>query len=623
MKDTKDREKNKDKTKKSKEANAKVEETVFLESEITRDLKANIELFDAELGVGIGFDIDKRVMEIAGRQIAMYYVNGFTRDLDVLQIMRALDEFEQDCEKKGNFDIDDLIDHRLYYLQISKEKNVRQIYYHLLSGRAILLIDGEIEAVAIEAREFPARSPEEPDIERVVRGSRDGFNEVIVSNTALIRRRIRDPRLRFKLMQVGRRSQTDVVVAYIEDIANPNMVKEVVDRIERVDVDGLPMAEKSLEEFITRGDWNPFPQVRYTERPDVSAMHLLEGHVLIMVDTSPSVMITPSTYFHHLEHAEEYRQNAPVGFYLRIIRYLAVVTSVFLLPLWLMFALDPTLLPPFLEFIGPEEAGAIPLVLQVIAAEAGLDMIRMAAIHTPSPLATALGLIAAFMIGDVAIDVGLFHPEIILYLALAAVGTFATPSYELGQTNRLVRIFLVIMVALFSWIGFIIGVLALAVLVMRSKSFGKPYFWPLAPINWRMIPVGLLRSPMPSKRWRPDILDPIDPDRLPEAYAGAVGGASGAEQTIAEGRDPEKNKGKDQSEVTSDRQQEKSTVKERAKKIETKNKESKKIEKKKIKPLLVRTIINKGQNGLESPRWRVHRRGLWSYHKNPRGGGEH
>ncbi|QGG49265.1 spore germination protein [Heliorestis convoluta] len=617
-----------------------MKETVYKEEEITADLETNILQFDGELGVGVGFDIDKRVMTIAGRKMAMYYVNGFTRDLDVLQIMRALDEYEQDCEKKGDFNLDDLVDHRLYYLQVSKEKNIRQIYYHLLSGRSILMIDGEKEAIAIEAREFPARSPEEPDTERVVRGSRDGFNEVIVCNTALIRRRIRDPRLRFKLMQVGRRSQTDVVVAYIEDIANPNIVKEVVDRIEKVDVDGLPMGEKSLEEFITRGDWNPFPQVRYTERPDVSSMHLLEGHVLIMVDTSPSVMIAPATYFHHLEHAEEYRQNAPVGLYLRIIRYLAVFTSVFLLPLWIMFALNPDLLPPFLAFIGPEEQGQIPLVLQVIAAEAGLDMIRMAAIHTPSPLATALGLIAAFMIGDVAIDVGLFHPEIILYLALAAVGTFATPSYELGQTNRLVRIFLILLVALFSWIGFVLGVLALLALVMRSKSFGKPYFWPIAPMNFKMIPVGLLRAPMPSKRWRPTILDPIDSDRLPEAYAGAAGGASGDEQAVAEGRKPEEGK-EEQRPADLQAKEEKSQKPETSKeKVEIPSEESQATkerkeekEEKTVKPLFIRSIIKKGQTGLDYKkwrddqknglRWRLRRRGLWTSEKNSCGGEEH
>lgn len=480
--------------------------------------------FDAELGVDVGFDIACRKMELAGRKMAMYYINGFTKDLDMLQIMRSLDEYERDCEKSGEFSLDHLVDRRLMYLQVSRESKIRKIFYHILSGRIAILFDGEQEAVLVEARQFPARQPEEPDIERVVRGSRDGFTESLVTNTALIRRRLRDPRLRFKLVQVGRRSQTDIAIAYIEDIANPHLVKDIVERIQNIEIDGLPMAEKTVEEFITQGDWNPYPRVRYTERPDVSAMHLMEGHVLILVDTSPSVMIAPVTVFHHLEHAEEYRQNAPVGIYLRIVRYAAVFASLFILPLWVMFALNPASLPPALAFIGPKEAGKVPLILQVLTAEIGLDMVRMAAIHTPSPLATALGLIAAFMIGEVAIDVGLFHPEIILYMAVAAVGTFATPSYELGQANRLVRLFLLVMVAFFGWPGFLVALTAIVALILRTQSFGKPYFWPVAPTDAKMIPLALFRTPVPAKRLRPTILDPIDPDRLPDTFAGTSGG---------------------------------------------------------------------------------------------------
>ncbi|MZP28415.1 spore germination protein [Heliobacterium undosum] len=512
--------------KKQEQTKKELRQTVLSEEELVADLKTNILQMNSELGVNVGFDIACREMEIAGRKTAMYYVNGFTKDLDLLQIMKSLDAFEKEAKDKGAFDIDRLMDHHLFYLQVTTEAKLRQVYYHILSGRVAFLFDGEKKAIVVEARQMPGRQPQEPDIERVVRGSRDGFTETIVTNTALIRRRVRDPRLRFKLLQVGRRSQTDVAVAYIEDIASPELVQEITDRINAVDIDGLPMAEKTLEEFLTQGDWNPYPRVRYTERPDVAAMHLFEGHVLVLVDTSPSVMIAPVTVFHHLEHAEEYRQNAPVGVFLRMVRYAAIFASLFILPLWLMYAINPALLPPWLAFIGPKEMGSVPIVGQVLIAEVGLDMLRMAAVHTPSPLATALGLIAAFMIGEVAIEVGLFNPEIILYLAVAAVGTFATPSYELGQANRLIRLFLIVMVAIFGLPGLLVGIAAFLALVMRTKSFGRPYFWPIAPTNAKMIPVALLRAPVPAKRLRPQLLDPIDPDRLPDPYAGSAGGAT-------------------------------------------------------------------------------------------------
>src|SRR5690606_28264481 len=177
------------------------------------------------------------------------------------------------------------------------------------------------------------------------------------------------------------------------------------------DTDGLPMAEKSIEEYISGRHWNPYPMVRYTERPDTAATHLYEGHVCIIVDGSPSDIITPTTFWHHLQHAEEYRNKPLVGAYLRFVRFLAAWASIFLLPLWYLFAIEPQLLPDALSYIGPNDTGELPLVVQFLMIELGLDILRMAAIHTPSALATALGLVAALMIGQVAVEVGLFINE--------------------------------------------------------------------------------------------------------------------------------------------------------------------------------------------------------------------
>lgn len=479
---------------------------------ISNQLDINVEKFNKILGIDVGFDIGCRQMEVAGRDAAIYYINGFTKDLDLLQIFRDLDSCKDKCQK---MDLEELVKYHLNYLQVEIVNDTQTILYHLLSGRIILFFDGFEQAIAIEARQFAGRSPDEPELERVVRGSRDGFTESLVTNTSLIRRRLRDPGLRFELFKLGRRSQSDVVIAYIKDITNPGLIDNIKKRINSFDIDGLPMGEKAVEEFLTRNDWNPLPKVRFTERPDVAAMHLLEGHVLIMVDTSPSIIIAPATFFHHLEHAEEYRQNAMFGIYMRIVRYAAVFASILLLPLWVLVSLNPGLLPPVLAFIGPKEQGSVPLLLQVVVAEFGLDMVRMAAIHTPSPLATALGLIAAFMIGQVAIDVGLFNAEIILYLAAAAVGTFATPSYELGNANRLIRLFLILLVGVFNLVGLVVGLVAVFVLLLSTKSFGIPYLSPLLPPIPRDMVGTLIRTPVPTKKMRPKILDPIDQTRQP------------------------------------------------------------------------------------------------------------
>lgn len=383
----------------------------------------------------------------------------------------------------------------------------------VLAGPTALVVDGIDKIIMIDARTYPARGPEEPDTERVVRGSRDGFVETLVFNTALTRRRVRDRTLRMEYLQVGRRSKTDIVVSYIEDIAEAKMVKEVKEAISAIDTDGVPMAEKTIEEYISGRHWNPFPVVRYTERPDTAASHLYEGHVCILVDGSPSAIITPVTYWHHMQHAEEYRNKPVIGSYLRFVRFVAVWASIFLLPLWYLFVMDPSLLPDNMSFLGPNDDGRIPLLLQFLFVEIGIDMLRMAAIHTPSALATALGLIAAIMIGQVAVEVGLLTNEVILYLSIAALGTFATPSYEMSLANRLVRIVLLLLTAAFHAYGLVIGITLIIILLVRMQSFGVPYLWPFIPFNFRAMVDILFRAPMPLKSRRPRFLHPKDPDR--------------------------------------------------------------------------------------------------------------
>lgn len=238
-----------------------------------------------------------------------------------------------------------------------------------------------------------------------------------------------------------------------------------------------------------------------------------EGHVCIIVDGSPSVIIAPTTFWHHLQHAEEYRNKPVVGAYLRLVRFLAVWASIFLLPLWYLLAVQPELLPERLSFIGPNEDGQIPLYLQFLLIEVGIDMLRMAAIHTPNSLATALGLVAALMIGQVAVEVGLFSNEVILYLSIAAIGMFATPSYEMSLANRIFRLILLTLTAILHEIGFVIGTFLWVLLLVTMKSYNVPYLWPFIPFDFKGMMDIIIRAPIPLKRTRPKFLDPKDPDR--------------------------------------------------------------------------------------------------------------
>ncbi|WP_412729125.1 spore germination protein [Cytobacillus firmus] len=474
-------------------------------------LKDNIEYLRDALGVDKSFDVIQLDVEYAEREMALYLVDGFVKD-DILHYLMKMLAGLDAAQLEGDT-LSRLIKTYIPYVEVETTDDLDKVVDMVLAGPTALVVDGIDEVILIDARTYPVRGPQEPDIERVVRGSRDGFVETLVFNTALTRRRIRDRTLRMEYMQVGRRSKTDVVVSYIEDIADPDMVKKIKESISKIDTDGLPMAEKSIEEFISGRHWNPYPMVRYTERPDTAATHLYEGHVCIIVDGSPSVIITPTTFWHHLQHAEEYRNKPLVGAYLRFVRFLAVWASIFLLPLWYLFAIEPQLLPDALSYIGPNETGELPLVVQFLMIELGLDMLRMAAIHTPSALATALGLVAALMIGQVAVEVGLFINEVILYLAIAAIGTFSTPSYEMSLANRLIRIGLLISTSIFHTYGYVVGILLMIIMLARMKSFGVPYLWPFIPFNLRAFRDVLLRSPIPLKNRRPRFLHPKDPDR--------------------------------------------------------------------------------------------------------------
>ncbi|NEU30862.1 spore germination protein [bacterium LRH843] len=480
------------------------------ETPISQNIGETEEFLKLRLGIGTSYDVGVRKLSILDTEIQIYYVNGLCDSAYIIELMKEL-MLVDTLKRKPTKSPRDIIYNHLTNVQVETTTSLENAINQMLSGLIFILIDGENEAFIVDVRSYPGREPGEPDTERVVRGARDGYTENLNMNTALTRRRIKDERLRNEIMQVGVRSKTDICISYIDGIADPDLVGIIKEEISAIDIDGIPMTDKVIEEYLMKQGINPFPLVRYTERPDVAAVHLFEGHVLITVDTSPSVMIAPTTFFHHVQHAEEYRQNPSVGTFLRWTRFVGIFSSLLILPLWLLLVIQPSLLPDALHFIGPEKTNNIPIVVQIILAEFGIELLRMAAIHTPSPLATALGLVAALLIGDIAIKVGYFTPEVILYVALGTIGMFATPSYEMGIALRIARIFLLLIVAIFKVPGFVIGGTVFILLLASIKALNKPYMHPFLPFDppalWQII----IRTSVPSLRFRPSIVNPKDP----------------------------------------------------------------------------------------------------------------
>lgn len=455
---------------------------------------------EEKFGINESYDFGTLHTHLYEFPVLLVYINGL---VDGAVLTELLTDTQRRLTER-EIDENEIMEHYFPYYSITQYDSKEKWLVALLSGQVTFILkNGSV--YTIDVRSYPGRTPEEPDNEKVVRGSRDGFTENIVQNTALIRRRIRDTNLRFELHQVTNLSQADIAISYIKNIANEDNLIQIRKRLKQIKHDGLTMTDKALEEWLFKQGFHPLPFVRFTERPDIAAAHLLEGHILIIVDTSPSAIIVPTTLFHHLQHAEEYRQAPAIGTIVRWIRFVGVFLSLFLLPFWYLLSKYPEFVPKTLEFLGPKETGEIPLLLQIVVADIGIEFLRLAAIHTPSPLSTAMGIIAALVIGQMAVDVGLFVSEVILYTAITAIFTFSIPSYELSITTKIFRMFILLSTATFGVNGFFISSVCLLWYVCSIRPLNVPYLWPVIPFFPNAFLRMFIRFPMPVDAKRPYI----------------------------------------------------------------------------------------------------------------------
>ncbi len=452
-----------------------------------------------------------REFTIGRKKACLIYLDGFIKDEIIFVLMNLMKAEKEDmsanCLKK-------ITGKLLPYFEVSVVSTLDEVVEEVLCGPQVLFVDGIKKAVVIDGRSWLSRTPEEPELEKATRGPGDGFVETLLFNVVAVRRRLRDSKFRAEILKIGKRTKNDVALLYVKDIINSSLVDEIRNKLEGIDIDGLPLADKSVEEIITGGTLNPLPLVRYTERPDNVVAHLLEGNLVIIVDNSPTALILPSPFFSHLQTLEIYRKGPVNGSYLSFIRLIAVLFSVFLPAIWLLMATNQQLLPAYLDFIGVKESGTIGLGEQFILASLGIDLIRMASIQTPDTLATSLSLIGALLLGDFAVQVGLFSPEVILYMSIAVLSNFAIPGYELALTMKLCRILLLLGVVVGNILGFSIVLLFIGLWFSFTKSFGVYYLWPLIPFNYQALKSYLLRQTiLDLSHLRPEAYHTQDKDR--------------------------------------------------------------------------------------------------------------
>ena len=443
-------------------------------STFSKDFSTNKKKIDSLLQVDKSFDLIYRIITIGGKTACFYIIDGFCKDEVMEKIMEFLYKITPDQMPETAHDF---LKSSLPYGEIDLIEDENALIQWVLSGVPVLLIDGYDKLLSIDFRSYPARGVDEPDKDKSLRGSRDGFVETIVFNTALMRRRIRDPHLIMEMTEAGQSSRTDIAVCYMSDRVDEELLNNIKSRIEKLEVDDLRMNQQSLAEALFKRKWfNPFPKFKFTERPDTAAACLLEGKVVILVDNSPSAMILPTSVLDMIEEANDYYFPTLTGMYLKISRTLITIATVFFTPLYLLYMQNPQWLPDVFSFVMVRDQINLPLIWQFLLLELSIDGLRLAAMNTPTMLSTPLSVIAGIVMGEFSVESGWFNSEVMLYMAFVAVANYTQPNFELGYALKFMRLMLLVLTAVFNLYGFVVGcILVLCFLVFNKTLSGRNY----------------------------------------------------------------------------------------------------------------------------------------------------
>lgn len=448
----------------------------------TTDYNTNLQIISDALRSEQSFDLVKRDLIIAERKAALFFIDGLLKD----DITEKILEFFYKKIKSENFKS------ALYfaqsavpYVEVEVTSDLKKICTDVLSGISALIIENFTEVILLDTRTYPQRSTSEPDNDKVLRGSRDGFVETLINNTALIRRRIRDTNLTVKAYSVGTQSHTDIAVIYMENKVDKKLLANLDKRLKAIDVPSLTMNQQSLVEALYKNLWyNPFPKVKHTERPDTTASAILDGNIVILVDNAPSALLLPTSIFDVLEEADDYYFPPVTGTYLKLARYFITIVTVLITPLWLLALQNPDYCPEFFRFVLLDEPQNIPVFWQLILMEVGIDGLRLAALNTPNSLTTPLSIIGAIALSEFAVESGWVSMEAILYMALVTVANFTQPNFELGYSFKFCRVLLLVLTYIFNVWGFIIAFIINLVLLCTNRTLSsKSYLYPLVPFN--------------------------------------------------------------------------------------------------------------------------------------------
>jgi spore germination protein len=413
-------------------------------------------------------------------------------------------------------DVESLMSRSLPVSQVKKAENYAKFLEGVLNGDTGILLDRNSEGLLLGIRGAAGRAVSEPEVEGVVRGPREGYTENLRINTTLIRRRIKSPKLKMKPFVLGRHSSTAAAVVYIEGLTNPGLIEEVLGRIDKIDVDVI-LESGFLEEYIQDSALSPFPQMQVTERPDTTAIALMQGRMAIIIDGTPMVLLAPTVFYHLLQASEDYYERFQMGTLIRWLRYLFLFISLFMPGLYVAITTyHAELIPTTLLFsiASAREHIPFPAAVEALIMEVIFEALREAGIRLPKAVGSAVGILGAIVVGQAAVQAGIVSAPMVIVVSITGIASFTIPSFNGAIAVRMLRFPFILMGAMFGIYGILIGLMIMVGHLANLRSFGVPYLSPVGPMKPSSLSDVVIRSPFWAMTRRPGFMNLLDDVRM-------------------------------------------------------------------------------------------------------------
>ena len=478
---------------------------------LSKDVNENYKKFQAFLEESTDAVFRKFRLGRSGIACALVYIDGLV-DKKVVQGMilkpmmfeiSELEQFSVSIDPEDAYEF--VLDHVVSVADIKEAETLDDAMLSVMSGEVALMIDGFDKIIVVSARGWPTRGISDPEMEGVVRGAKEGFTETLRTNTALLRRKCKDPNMVIRTIRLGRRSKTDIAYVYIKGITDPDLIVELEERLNRIDIDQI-FSSGHLEQLIEDNSSTPFPQMQVTERPDKTVANLMEGRIAILTDNSPFALLVPATFAQFFQSPEDYNERWIVSTFIRVIRWIASFLAVFTPAIYIaVVTYHSGLIPTRLALsIAATRAGVpFPSIIEAILMESTIELLRESGARLPKPIGQTIGIVGGIIIGDAAVNAGLTSPIMVIVVSLTAIASFVIPTYSAAIGLRTLRFPLMVMAGFLGLYGVMIGFIALNIHMVSIKSFGMGFMTPQSPMILEDMKDFVLRAPARKMKKRP------------------------------------------------------------------------------------------------------------------------